>query len=274
MAYIRTCANSSFNTGVSICDIDYARIKLMILTKHDVKLDYSTGEALRTACHAGTADRAYGFPEILNWEMNGGDAATSTIGYGPVRFTGLNARTDAFTMDFRHYLRAQILKNVNNVFDMYLIDASDQIYGLNDGTEELAGIPVTIYPSGNDHRGASDPATLVVNVVYEDVEDYVRNYDVRQLDYRAKTYVYGLMPVEFVKTDDGYKVVEYYGKADCTAKYGELLADNVSTAFTNVTAATYDANTETMTLTVSEGDPTLATASVLAEAGIYGIEGA
>ena len=32
----------------------------------------------------------------------------------------------------------------------------NNLYGLNDGTDVLAGIPATIYPSGNDHLGASD----------------------------------------------------------------------------------------------------------------------
>jgi len=271
MAYIRTCPGNDLFTGKSVCDIDYSRIRFVILTEHGVKLDYSTGEALRTACHADVPERAYGFPKVYNWETSGGDAATSAVGYGPTRFAGLNTRTDTFTLEhFYHWLRAQILKNVNRVFDMYLIDKTNKIYGLNDGEDVLAGIPVTIYPSGNDHADSSDPASLRLNVVYEDVEDYVLNLDVQELGYRAEPYVYGLMPVTFVSTDDGYKLIEYYGKADATAKYGQLIADNASKVLNNVTAATYDS--ETKTLTISGDEVTLKSTATLAENGIYGIE--
>lgn len=276
MGRIRTCAGKNFFSGKSVCEIDYDKIKSLILMKHGVKLDYSTLSDLRACCHADLPDRAYGFPTIINWEPNGGEAQTSQVGYGPTYYNGMSARTDAFTLDkFRHYLRAEILKNVDEVFDMYLIDKANNLYGLNDDTDTLAGIPVTIYPSGNDHPGASDKESLIVNVVYEDVEEYMINLDVVPLDFRANTAVYGLMPVTLEKQGDtsNYKVIEYYGKGDCTAKYGALLATNVTYAFNNVTAATYDADNEVLALTVTaQTTPSLKAASALCAKGIYGIE--
>ena len=278
MSRIRTCAGNNFFTGKSVCEIDYDKIKSLNLMKHGVKLTYDTLANLRAACHADLPNRAYGFPTIINWEPNGGEAQTSQVGYGPTYYNGMSARNDALTLDkFRHYLRAEILKNVEETFDMYLIDKANNLYGLNDGTDTLAGIPVTIYPSGNDHPGASDKESLVVNVVYEDVEEYMINLDVVPLDYRANTAVYGLMPVTLEKQGtegNNYKVIEFYGKGDATAKYGALIAEEVSNVITGATAATYDSTNNYITFTLSSGvtAPTLKKASVLETNGIYGIE--
>lgn len=278
MSRIRSCASNSFFTGKSVCEIDYDKIKYLLLTKHGVKLQYDTLDNLRAMCHADLPNRAYGFPQIVNWEPNGGEVQTSQVGYGPNVYNGVSARTDAFTVDkFRHYLRAEILKNVDEEFDMYLIDAKNNIYGLNDGTDDLAGIPVTIYPSGNDHPGASDKASLAVNVSYVDVEEYMMKLDVVPLDYAARSAVYGLMPVTLEKvgsSGNNYKLVEYYGKGDATAKYGELISDNVASVLNGATAATYDATNNYITVTLASDStaPTLKAASVLEANGIYGIE--
>ena len=278
MSRIRSCASNSFFTGKSVCEIDYDKIKYLLLTKHGVKLQYDTLDNLRAMCHADLPNRAYGFPQIVNWEPNGGEVQTSQVGYGPNVYNGVSARTDAFTVDkFRHYLRAEILKNVDEEFDMYLIDAKNNLYGLNDGTDELAGIPVTIYPSGNDHPGASDKASLAVNVSYVDVEEYMMKLDVVPLDYAARSAVYGLMPVTLEKvgsTGNNYKLVEYYGKGDATAKFGELISDNVASVINGATAGTYDATNNYITVTLASDStaPTLKAASVLEANGIYGIE--
>ena len=278
MSRIRSCASNSFFTGKSVCEIDYDKIKYLLLTKHGVKLQYDTLDNLRAMCHADLPNRAYGFPQIVNWEPNGGEVQTSQVGYGPNVYNGVSARTDAFTVDkFRNYLRAEILKNVDEEFDMYLIDAKNNLYGLNDDTDELAGIPVTIYPSGNDHPGASDKASLAVNVSYVDVEEYMMKLDVVPLDYAARSAVYGLMPVTLEKvgsTGNNYKLVEYYGKGDATAKFGELISDNVASVLNGATAATYDATNNYITVTLASDStaPTLKAASVLEANGIYGIE--
>lgn len=278
MSRIRSCASNSFFTGKSVCEIDYDKIKYLLLTKHGVKLQYDTLDNLRAMCHADLPNRAYGFPQIVNWEPNGGEVQTSQVGYGPNVYNGVSARTDAFTVDkFRHYLRAEILKNVDEEFDMYIIDAKNNLYGLNDGTDTLAGVPVTIYPSGNDHPGASDKASLAVNVSYVDVEEYMMKLDVVPLDYAARSAVYGLMPVTLEKvgsTGNNYKLVEYYGKGDATAKFGELISDNVASVLNGATAATYDATNNYITVTLASDStaPTLKAASVLEANGIYGIE--
>ena len=277
MSRLRTCKTASFFSGQSVCEIDYNKIRGMVLVEHGTTLSYSTLADLRTMCHADLPDRAYGFPAIINWEPSGGEAQVSQVGYGPNAYNGMSARTDAFTLDaYRHYLRAQILANANEVFDMYLIDLQNNLYGLNDGTDTLAGIPVTIYPSGNDHPGATDKASLVVNVAYQDVEYYMLHLDVEPLEYDALSGVFGLMPVTLEKigsSGNNYKVVEYEGKGDATAKYGALIAENATDVLDGVTAATYDAANNVLQLTVTQNaTPALKKASVLCTNGIYGIE--
>lgn len=280
MSRVRTCTTDSFFSGQSVCEIDYGQIKGLVLVEHGTKLNYSTLANLRTACHADLPDRAYGFPPIINWEPSGGEAQFSQVGYGPNAYNGMSARTDALTLDaFRHYLRSQIIRNANKVWDMYLFDGRNNIYGLSDpedDTADMYGIPVTIYPSGNDHAGASDKAALVVNVAYQDVEEYMKRLDVVGLDYDALSGIYGLMPVTLEKqgATSNYKVVEFYGKGDATSKYGALLSGtNATTVLNGITAATYDAANNVIALTVSDNaTPTLKKASVLCTNGIYGIE--
>lgn len=279
MSKVRTCTTDSFFSGQSVCEIDYGQIKGMVLVEHGTKLDYSTLAALRTACHADLPGRAYGFPPIINWEPSGGEAQFSQIGYGPNAYNGMSPRTDALTLDaFRHYLRSQIIRNANKIWDMYLFDGRNNIYGLTDPEDEDApmyGIPVTIYPSGNDHSGASDKASLVVNVAYQDVEEYMKRLGVEGLDYEPLTGIYGLMPVTLEKqgATTNYKVVEFYGKGDATSKYGALLCTSPTAVMNNVTAATYDAQNNVMSLTVTaETTASLKKASILCTNGIYGIE--
>lgn len=279
MSRIRTCKVDSFFTGQSVCEIDYSRIRGMVLVEHGTILNFDTLSDLRTACHADLPGRAYGFPAIINWEPSGGEAQISQVGYGPNTYNGMSPRTDAFTLDaFRHYLRAQILANANKVFDMYLFDNKNQVYGLTvTGSDDLAGIPVTIYPSGNDHAGASDRASLVVNVVYQDVEDYMMRLDVVPLDFEVMDAIYGLMPVELVKqgATNNWKVVEKYGRADATAKYGALLAGtNASSCFDDITSATYNAQDNVLTFVFPSGKtaPVLKKPSSLCTAGVYGIQ--
>lgn len=280
MSRIRNCKTSSFFSGQSVCEIDYDKIRGMVLVEHGSTLDYTSLANLRSACHADLPNRAYGFPAIINWEPSGGEAQVSQVGYGPNAYNGMSARTDAFTLDaFRHYLRAQILNNANKVWDMYLIDGRNNLYGLSvSGSDTLAGIPVTIYPSGNDHATASDKPQLIVNVVYQDVEDYMMRLDVVPLDFEALTAIYGLMPVTLEKqgsSGSNYKVVEYYGKGDATAKYGALLAGtNATSVMDDISAATYDATNNVISVTLAQNAtaPVLKKASVLCTNGIYGIE--
>jgi hypothetical protein len=277
MTRIRKCPGSNFFTGKSVCPIDFEHVIGMILTKHGVKLpDSLSADTLIAACHADKPERVYPIFPIVNFTTSGGEPQVSAVGYGASSFNGMNARTDTWALDrFYDNIRAELLKVQGVDFDVYYWDKNNLLYGYNDGTDVLAGIPLSaVYPSGSDHRGASDPAALNVNVVYKDVEDYMKNLDVVPMDFTIKNSVTGLMPVSLVSetgVDNGYKLIEYYGKGDCTAKYGQLIADGLAKVLDNATAATYDATNNVLVLTGAT-NPTLKAASVLATNKIYGIE--
>ena len=279
MRNLRKCNTGHLNTGISKCPVDFARMKGAIIVPYGSKLPANLSvEALTKQAHADEAERIYGIVGFCEFAQEGGEAQTGAVGYGGLQVTGYSDRADTYTLD-KNYpeLHASLTKCAGNKFGAYYFDEKNMLYGLNDGTDELAGIPVTIYPSGNDHPGASDKSSLAVNVSYVDVEEYMMKLDVVPLDYAARSAVYGLMPVTLEKvgsSGNNYKLVEYYGKGDATAKFGELISDNVASVLNGATAATYDATNNYITVTLASDStaPTLKAASVLEANGIYGIE--
>ena len=80
----------------------------------------------------------------------------------------------------------------------------------------------------------------------------------------------GLVYVDLVSTESNkYKLIEHFGNLDITEYYGELLAKNAEKALDGATSASYANGVIT---TVGEDPVTLASPSVLQEAGITGIE--
>ena len=84
----------------------------------------------------------------------------------------------------------------------------------------------------------------------------------------------GLTSVQLVSTgtENTYKIIEKQGGYDVTSKFGSAIATAPTGIISNVTAATYDSETETLTLTVANGKtPSLKAPSALYQAGIKGI---
>jgi hypothetical protein len=160
---------------------------------------------------------------------------------------------------------------------VYFFDEDFIIYGINDGTDTLAGFPMsTIYSTSVQHPTSSDKASLVINFCYENAKEAVTKYDYQPLGFDPRKYTLGLTLVDLVATDDKsskYKVVEHIGGADITSTYGPLLADNANLINGNPTAVTYDSDSDTLTITSTGGaTPSLKAPSVLYEAGVIGIE--
>ena len=113
-------------------------------------------------------------------------------------------------------------------------------------------------------------------------EKKVQNYD--QMTNISKAFreklkgVRSLMPVEVEKVGtngNNYKIVEKFGRADATAKYGALLSGTSATSmWDDITAATYNAANNYITMTMASGKtvPVLKEASVLCANSVYGIE--
>ena len=277
MRKIRNCNSSKLNTGVSKCQIDFGKVKGSIVVERGVKLPADlTGESLEELCHADRPNRALPILLYVEYAPNGGEPQVSAVGYGGNSVSGVSALTDAFTMDkFSEALNASLLKTMNTQYDVYHFDDKNILYGYNDGTDVLAGIPMsTIYPKAVMHPTSSAKSQLTINYCYEDAQDAMENFDYVQLDFDPKRFVIGLVGVKIEKVEGTkYKIVEAIGGYDRTAEFGVTIADKASATLNGVSSAQYDAETETLTLTVEDGKtPTLKSPAELYAAGVKGIE--
>lgn len=263
---------STFNTGSSVCVLDPGKIKAIILTIHGHKIPTEkTAEAFEKACHADRPGRIFPIKTIVEYAPSGGEAQTSATGYGPTKITSYSAKNDVWTLqDYDASLKANIMVAKNVAFDAYFVDENNVIYGMNDGTEDLAGIPLSgVYPGGQDWDSSGTEANLTIATMFKDYEKYIKNADVRAYDFDVVDALKGLVYVDLVSTEDKkYKLIEHFGKLDITEYYGELLQKNATTALPNATDVSYANGI----ITINEGTAELASPSVLQEAGITGIE--
>lgn len=264
---------TTFNTGSSVCVLDPGKIKAIILTIHGHKIPTEkTVEAFEKACHADRPGRIFPIKTIVEYAPSGGEAQTSATGYGPTKITSYSAKNDVWTLqDYDASLKANIMVAKNVAFDAYFVDENNVIYGMNDGTADLAGIPLSgVYPGGQDWDSSGTEANLTIATMFKDYEKYIKNADVRAYDFDVVDALKGLVYVDLVSTESKkYKLIEHFGKLDITEYYGELLAKNAKTALGGVTSASYANGVIT---TVGDGPVILASPSVLQGAGITGIE--
>lgn len=262
---------ATFNTGSSVCVLDPGKIKAIILTIHGHKIPTEkTAEAFEKACHADRPGRIFPIKTIVEYAPSGGEAQTSATGYGPTKVTSYSAKNDVWTLqDYDASLKANIMAAKNVAFDAYFVDENNVVYGVNDGTEDLAGIPLSgVYPGGQDWDSSGTEANLTIATMFKDYEKYVKNADVRAYDFDVVDALKGLVYVDLVSTESNkYKLIEHFGKLDITEYYGELLAKNA--VLIGATSASY---ADGVITTVGEGSITLASPSVLQESGITGIE--
>lgn len=279
MRQIRNCATAMLNTGTSKCAIDFDYVKGALLVPHGTKLPAGlTGEQLEELCHEGIATRVYPITPFAEYAKEGGEPQTNESGYGGVQITGVSARTDTFTLDrFYPELNASLLRCMNQRYDAYFWDGKKRLYGVNDGTDTLAGFEMaTIYPTATPHPTSSAQASLTVSFCYEDARASLENMDYVELTWDPRRYAMGLVEVELVKTaaaGNDYKLVEKVGGYDCTADYGAAIAAGAATVLSGATAATYNADAATLTITADgSATPALKSPKVLYAAGIKGIE--
>lgn len=272
----RNCFQADFNSGKSGCPIDYGKIKGAIIVPAGEKLPAGfDGDDLREACHADVPNRIYPVITFVEYAKNGGEPQVSAIGYGPNKVTGINAQTDTFTLDEVDYgLNAELLKSKNMKRDVYYFDENGVVYGVNDGTDVLAGIPMAcIYPTIVPHPTSSAKESLTVSFCHVDAEKSQQNYDFITTGIHLEDSLIGLVPVELVKDGDNkYHIVEKIGGYDRTAEFGATIASNASAVIDGISAATYADGA--LTLTVTQGaTPSLKAPSALYAKGIEGIVG-
>lgn len=269
----RLCGGSAagFNTGQNFCPLQPGKAKAVILVYHGKKLPKDlTAESLEKACHADGQDRIFPILGISEYATSGGEATTSENGYAGTSITGYSARTDTFTLSkYNMSLQANLVSNKATTFDMYVVDENDVIYGIDDASDSLAGIPLTgVYPTGQPFSSSGQVAYLAFNALYADIEAYMKNASAKGATFNVPGALTGLVYAEFIQVGEGkYKLVDHYDRTDLTSYYGSLIAEKASTVLTSGSSASYSDGVLTIT-----GEPKLAVPSVLQENGIIGIE--
>lgn len=278
MRNLRKCNTGHLNTGISKCPVDFARMKDAIIVPYGSKLpaDLSV-EALTKQAHADESGRIYGIVGFCEFAQDGGEAQTSAVGYGGLQVTGYSDRADTYTLD-KNYpeLHASLTKCAGNKFGAYYFDEKNMLYGLNDGTDELAPFPMnTIHSNATPYSTSGSKSTMTVKFCHEDSRSAIENADYVQLDFNPMRATLGLTPVKLVKVGDSgndYKLIESVGGYDLTSTFGSLIADNAN-VINGATAVSYDEGKEVLTLTITgSATPKLKAPKLLLEAGISGIE--
>lgn len=280
MKKLRTCEAAQLYTGTSKCPPDFGKMKLAILVRPGVKLPAElTAEALEKMAHADRAERAYGIVGLCEYNKNGGEVQTAANGYGPEQVTGVSARKDTFDLNkFYPELDASLMQTANSEWDVYFLDDEGFLHGIDDGTDILAGYPMScVYGEVTPIATSSARPTMQVVFCHKDAKISKTRFDFTTVDFNYNHLVLGLLPVKLVKVSSDsnqYKLIEAKGANDVTSIYGPLIADAGAAVITGVTTAvTYSDETETLTIVAEDGvTPKLKPAKMLYEKDIKGIE--
>lgn len=280
MRKLRTCNTAHFNTGVSKCPPDFGKMIGAIIVADGAKLPADlTADKLEKLAHASGDERIYGIVKFIEYAKNGGEAQTSTNGYGPEEFTGFSSRKDTYTLNkFYPELHAAITRTAHLPRGVYFFDENNVLYGINDGTDVLAPFNMAcVYSDATPHPTSSAKATMTVSFAFEDAKAAAVDFDFVKLDFKPLKLTLGLLGVRLKKLDsetNSYKLYEDVGGYDLTPIYGPLFADAGTDVFNGTTTAvTYDASTRTLTIAASTGsEVSLKSPAELYEKDIKGIE--
>lgn len=258
MRKTRICDSAEMNTGGSACSVDWGKNKGAIIVEHGKKLPADlTPEKLAELCHADRPDRIYPILTFVEYAKSGGEAQVSAVGYGPNQYNGLNAQTDTFTLArFDEMLNAELLRCANKQWDVYYWDSNKMLIGYNDGTDELAGIPMSaIYPGSTPYSTSGAKSSMTVNFAHLDAEDSQLNFDYTKLDFNPANVVKGLTEVVLEEVSENtYKIIEVVGGYDRTAEFITAITSAATEVFEGVTSAT---ESESGLITLVPGEGTL-----------------
>lgn len=274
---VRTCKGNALNTGKSACPYDPEKIIGAIVVPRGFKLPADLdGTKLEELAHADRASRIMPIIDFVEYAKAGGEVNVSAVGYGPNQPTDVSARTDAFTEGvYNHVLAQSLSRCMNNEYDVYFFDKNNVLFGVDDGSDTLAGYPMSsIYPTITDFPTSGAKSTLLVNFCHKDARSSFEKANFEQLDFNIPSFAHGLTPVKFIKVEnDKYKLVEAIGGLDRTSEFGDIIG-KTPTAVLNgsATGVAYDADTETISIAAGGAVPSLKSPSELYEAGIKGIE--
>jgi len=275
MRNIRSCEGITLETGHSECQVDFGRIKAIILVPHGKTLGktFAPGD-FEQKCHADVPNRIYPIKTVVEYAKAGGEPQVTTIGYGTSGVSGLSQRTDTFTLDrFYEGLAASLTKNMNKKFDAYYLDENGLLIGQDNGTDELGGIPMnTVYCNVTPLPTSSANANMTVSLVLENAREAIEKLDYVQLDFNPIDELNGLVPVKLVEVTSGkYQVIEVAGSYDRTPELGEAIASAATDVLDGASACTYTGGL--LVITAPNGStPALKPSSVLLTHNVAGIE--
>ena len=108
---------------------------------------------------------------------------------------------------------------------MYFWDSNRMLIGYNDGTDILAGIPMsTVYPGATPFSTSSAKSSMTVNFCHMDAEDSQLNFDYLKLDFNPANVIKGLTEVMLVENErNKFKIIECVGGYDRTAEFGNRI---------------------------------------------------
>lgn len=274
MRQLRKCTSSELNSGAPKCLPDMNKIKGAIVCRKGTKLPSPlTPDELEKLAHADGGERIYGIFNFVEFAKEGGEVQTSTTGYGPEEVTGFSARKDTFTMQkYNPVLHASITQCANQPYDVYYFDDEYKLFGQNDGTDVMAGIPMSgIYSNLTPYNTSSNKPEMTITFCYEDAKQADIDWDMVKLNFNPGKLILGLVPVKLEKSDNGYKIFEDKGGYDLTSELGPVIAEVGQAVIKGTSSAvSYDADKDVLTITGS-GEIGLKAPSVLYESGIKGV---
>lgn len=272
----RTCRASALSTGASACPYDPEKIVGLLLVPAGQKLPATLdGSSLEEACHADKPGRVYPIVTFVEYSKNGGEPQVSAVGYGPNQVTDVSAWTDTWTLDKYNQSLAQSLSRcMNTEMAAYPFDKNNVIYGYDDGTDVLAGFPVSsVYPTVTPYSTSSAKASMQISICHKDARMAIEHANFEQLDFAIAQFAYGLTPVKFVKTAaTKYKIVEAIGGLDRTAEFGSTIASTPSAVLKGITTGVSYNEDEDVLVITGDTEPELKAPSALYTGGVKGIE--
>lgn len=269
-----TCGSTNVNTGISPCRIDPAYIDVIILTDYMTQIPIENfEEELEKLIHADRPNRVYPIPDVAEYAPSGNEGQTSAVGYGPSEFSGYSALSETWSLSFRDeglYINLQQLKSSR--MRAIFVDRDNRVYAIKGDEGKIMGYELSnIFPQGQRFKSSGSNPTLDVILNYKNYSREAEKAIVKQAETDIAEKAVGLIWVELVKKDAGYKLRTKVEQLDVTNRYGKLL--EATEAWNNVTAVTYDADTDYLVLTAeADKTPSLKSPSKLYELGIKNIE--
>lgn len=292
------CAEKNFNSGANPCSFEPGKIKGLIF--HDKAMNFAATdnvsqrldelEGFIFLAHNDRPNRVYPVGGIVQYEGSGGEAQTSQVGYGATRVMGYSEKQMTFTLDERSQnLIASIVKanNLDNYAVMF-VDDENRVYGFECKENEfgIEGVPLGgVSIGGQEWETQDSPASLTLTLYINDYADFLAKLRMAKVDYDIANDVKnaGLAWVTTVFYSGGLKVFMKFGGENITGIFWDFLAASGEAqaltkfkaafpAASSATAVSYDANSNSITVTGASEIGNMAAPSALHAAGIDGFE--